>query len=87
MKDLESGKERPLTESPAKEISPRISPDGSLVSYAIRTTGPVSELKTSMSFRQKEGWSRSSATDAASPGAGSQTISFSFTAGSRTRAP
>ena len=40
MKDLESGKEKPLTESPAKEIPPRISPDGSLVSYAIRTPGP-----------------------------------------------
>jgi len=37
MKDLESGKESPLTESRANEISPRISPDGSLVSYAIRT--------------------------------------------------
>jgi len=37
MKDLESGKERPLTASPAKEISPRISPDGSLVSYASQT--------------------------------------------------
>ena len=32
-----------------------------------------------MSFRQKEGCSRSSATDAASPGAGPQTIRFSFT--------
>ena len=39
MKDLESGKEKPLTESPAEEIAPRISPDGSLVSYAIRGTG------------------------------------------------
>ena len=37
MKDLENGKEKPLTASPAKEISPRISPDGSLVSYAIQT--------------------------------------------------
>ena len=37
MKDLESGKEKRLTESPAEEGSPRISPDGSLVSYAIRT--------------------------------------------------
>ena len=39
MKDLESGKEKPLTESPAEEIRPRISPDGSLVSYAIRHAG------------------------------------------------
>jgi len=39
IKDLESGKEKPLTESPAEEIQPRISPDGTLVSYATRT-GP-----------------------------------------------
>ena len=37
MKDLESGKEKSLAASPAKELHPRISPDGSLVSYAIRT--------------------------------------------------
>ena len=45
MKDLESGKEKPLTESPAEEISPRISPDGSLVSYAIRATGTGSRVE------------------------------------------
>jgi serine/threonine protein kinase len=39
IKNLESGKEKPLTESPAQEISPKISPDGSLVSYSIRVTG------------------------------------------------
>jgi len=38
IKDLESGKEKLLTESPAEELGPRISPDGSLVSYVIRTT-------------------------------------------------
>ena len=39
MKDLESGKEKPLTDSPDQETAPRISPDGSLVSYAIRAAG------------------------------------------------
>ena len=38
MKDLESGKEKPLTNLLRKRVSPRISPDGSLVSYTIRTT-------------------------------------------------
>ena len=38
MKDLEIGKERPLTDSPAVETSPRISPDGTLVSYSIVAT-------------------------------------------------
>jgi TolB protein len=32
IKDLENGKDKPLTASPADEIAPRISPDGSLVS-------------------------------------------------------
>ena len=56
MKDLESGKERPLTESPAEEIAPRISPDGSLVSYAIRAPGPGSRVEDIYSSRQKEGY-------------------------------
>jgi Tol biopolymer transport system component len=43
MKDLENGKDKPLTESPAKEIQPRISPDGSLVSYAIQNRAGVFE--------------------------------------------
>jgi Tol biopolymer transport system component/DNA-binding winged helix-turn-helix (wHTH) protein len=41
MKDLESGKEKPLTESADIEFSPRISPDGSLVGYASR--GPMAQ--------------------------------------------
>jgi len=36
MKDLESGGERGLTESPAREAAPRISPDGSWVSFTVR---------------------------------------------------
>jgi Tol biopolymer transport system component/DNA-binding winged helix-turn-helix (wHTH) protein len=43
MKDLGSGKESPLTESRANEIQPRMSPDGSLVSYAIQTRAGVFE--------------------------------------------
>jgi eukaryotic-like serine/threonine-protein kinase len=39
MKDLGTGKERPLTESPTEEIGPRISPDGRLVSYSSRAAG------------------------------------------------
>jgi Tol biopolymer transport system component len=39
VKDLESGKEKRLTESPAEESSPSISPDGSLMGYLIRSTG------------------------------------------------
>jgi len=42
IKDLESGKERQLAESPAEETMPRISPDGSLVSYAVRSAGSES---------------------------------------------
>jgi eukaryotic-like serine/threonine-protein kinase len=38
IKDLESGKEKPLTESPAEEYLPMISPDGSLVSFAMSGT-------------------------------------------------
>ena len=38
IKDLESGKEKPLTESAAEEGVPRISPDGSLVSYTMLGT-------------------------------------------------
>jgi Tol biopolymer transport system component len=39
MKDLETGKEKPLTESPAEEGLSKVSPDGSLVSYAMRARG------------------------------------------------
>ena len=79
MKDLENGKEKPLTASPAKEISSEDISGRKSSELCDPHAGPASELKPFMSSRQKEGCSRSSATDAASPGVGPQTIRFSFT--------
>ena len=48
IKDLESGKEKPLTESPAEERVPRISPDGSWVSYGIRERSEANKLSVNV---------------------------------------
>ncbi len=51
IKDLESGKEKPLTESADEEIVPKISPDGSLVSYTmLGTRAGKADLVNSGSF-------------------------------------
>jgi eukaryotic-like serine/threonine-protein kinase len=53
MKDLESGTEKPLTQSPDEEIAPRISPDGSLVSFARRATEDIFLLPARGGLLQK----------------------------------
>jgi len=38
LKDLETGREKPIVASPAEEVAGRLSPDGTLLSYSIQTT-------------------------------------------------
>ena len=46
LKDLLTGKETPLTSSPASELYPKISPDGSVVAYEIRRPERKPEIFT-----------------------------------------